>query len=94
MKLIRSRQADQDVEAIADYIAQDSPRSAVKWIDDVEDKLKSLAISPGMGRDRSDVLTDLRTFAFGKYLICYRPISNGAEILRVFHGARQWQDLL
>ena len=94
MKLVRSKQADQDIEAIADYIAQDSPRSAVKWVDDIEGKFLALAATRGMGKDRSDVFPDFRTYAFGNYLICYRAMTNGVEIVRVFHGARQWEELL
>jgi toxin ParE1/3/4 len=36
-------------------------------------------------------LTGLRVSAirgFGKYLIFYRPIKNGIEVVRVLHGAR------
>jgi toxin ParE1/3/4 len=37
---------------------------------------------------------DLRTFPAGNYLILYRQIDDGAEIVRVVHGARRWQELL
>ncbi len=94
MTLVRTLQSDQDIESIADYIAQDSPRAAFQWIVDVEEKLEAIAAAPGIGRQRPEVLKGLRTIAFGNYLICYRQISDGAEILRVFHGARLWQDLL
>lgn len=33
-------------------------------------------------------------FPVGNYLILYRPIEAGVEIVRVLHGARQWRDLL
>jgi toxin ParE1/3/4 len=33
-------------------------------------------------------------FPVGNYVILYRPIEAGVEIVRVLHGARQWQDLL
>jgi toxin ParE1/3/4 len=94
MRLVRTLQSDQDVEAIADYIAQDSPQAAFQWVCDIEEKLDAIAFSPGIGRERPDVQKGLRTIAFGNYLICYRQISGGVEILRVFHGARLWQDLL
>ncbi len=94
MKLVRTVQSDQDVEAIADYIAQDSPQAASQWVDDIEEKLEAIAFSPGIGRERPDVQNGLRRLAFGNYVICYRQISGGVEILRVFHGARLWQDLL
>ena len=46
MKLVRTVQSDQDVEAIADYIAQDSPQAASQWVDDIEEKLEAIAFSP------------------------------------------------
>lgn len=30
----------------------------------------------------------------GNYLIAYREIAGGVEIVRVLHGARRWQGLL
>lgn len=94
MTLMRTLQSDADIESIGDYIAQDSPRAALQWIAEIEAKLEAIAAAPGIGRERSEVLKGLRTTAFGNYLICYRQIADGAEILRVFHGARLWQDLL
>lgn len=47
-----------------------------------------------MGVARFDIRRGLRMFPVGNYLILYREIDDGAEILRVIHGARQWQDLL
>ena len=94
MNLLRTQQSDIDIEAIADYIAQDSPRAAQQWVADLEQKLLAVAASPGIGRHRPEVREGFRTLAFGNYLICYRQVSDGLEILRIFHGARQWQELL
>lgn len=47
-----------------------------------------------MGVARPHIRPGLRTFPVGNYLILYRQIDDGAEIVRVVHGARQWQDLL
>nr|WP_292335451.1 type II toxin-antitoxin system RelE/ParE family toxin [Mesorhizobium sp.] len=43
---------------------------------------------------RPEVRAGLRTFPAGNYLVLYRQIEDGAEIVRVIHGARQWQELL
>ncbi len=47
-----------------------------------------------MFRLRPEVRPGLRTFASGSYLILYHEIQGGAEIVRVIHGARRWQELL
>jgi toxin ParE1/3/4 len=49
---------------------------------------------PGMGVARFDVRPNLRMFPVGNYLILYQEIEEGVEIVRVLHGARQWQELL
>jgi toxin ParE1/3/4 len=43
---------------------------------------------PGIGRQREDLAPRLRGFPFGNYVIFYRPMENGVEIVRVLHGAR------
>lgn len=49
---------------------------------------------PSMGVERSDIRRSLRTFPVGNYLIIYRQSDGGVEIVRVFHGARKWEELL
>ncbi|GLS17150.1 plasmid stabilization protein [Labrys miyagiensis] len=87
-------EAEADIENIALYIAADSPMAAKKWFDDIYRRCRGLGEMPGMGVARSDVRPDLRMFPAGKYLILYREVDGGAEIVRVIHGARQWQELL
>lgn len=41
-----------------------------------------------MGRKRDELVPNLRSFPVGNYLIFYRPINQGIEVLRVLHGAR------
>ncbi len=86
--------AEADVESIADYIAEDNPRAAQRWIDDIEERFARLGDMPGIGVARPDVRPDMRMLPVGNYLILYRQVADDAEIVRVLHGARQWQDLL
>jgi len=41
-----------------------------------------------MGRLRDELADGLRSFPVGRYVIFYRPIPKGIEIVRVLHGAR------
>lgn len=41
-----------------------------------------------MGRRRDELLPSLRSFPVDDYLIFYRPIAGGIEILRVVSGYR------
>lgn len=36
----------------------------------------------------------MRLFLHGNYLILYRATDADAEIVRVVHGAREWEDLV
>jgi toxin ParE1/3/4 len=86
--------AETDIEEIALHIAIDSPSAALRWWEDMLEKCRRVGEMPQMGIARPDVRPDLRTFVFSNYLIVYRKIEGGAEIIRVIHGARQWQKLL
>jgi toxin ParE1/3/4 len=43
---------------------------------------------PAMGRNRQELAPSLRSFPVGKYVIYYRSIEEGIQIIRVLHGAR------
>ncbi len=77
-----------DLAEIWDYIAADSIEQADRLIDFIDAKFKTLAKQPGMGRSRSELATDLHSFAVGNYVIFYAPNSNGIDVVRVLHGAR------
>jgi toxin ParE1/3/4 len=87
-------QAEADIEAIALYIAGDNPSAAKRWHNDIQLHCQRIGEMPGIGVARPEVRPELRTFPVGNYLILYRQIDEGAEIVRVVHGARQWEDLL
>ena len=87
-------EAEADIETITLYIAEDSPSAALRWYDEIYSHCRRIADMPGIGVARPEVRAELRTFPVGNYLILYRQIEDGAEIVRVVHGARQWQELL
>jgi len=84
-----SREADDDLDGIWDYIAFDSPSSAARVLRSIAAKCDLLATQPEMGELRPDVARELRSFSVGNYVIYYRPISGGIEVARVLHGARE-----
>ncbi len=88
-----SHEASRDLEEIEDYISRDNPDAAARLILLVREKCALLSQQPGMGRDRSDVLSGLRGFPVGNYVIFYQPVDDGIEIVRVLHGARDIPEL-
>lgn len=86
--------AERDIEEIVSYIAADSPSAALRWFEALRVTCARLGDMPKMGVARPEIRAELRTFVIGNYLIAYREIDGGVEIVRVLHGARQWQELL
>ena len=84
----------QDLAEIWSYVAEDSPRQADTFAAAIDRKLRDLAQHPLMGRARPELLTDLRSLIFGRYVIFYLPRQRGIEVVRVLHGARDLKPLL
>lgn len=89
----RTAQAEEDLIEIWIYIAQDNPEVADRVLDDIEQRFHALADNPLMGRLRPDIALELRYFTVGKYLILYRTVPDGIQIVRVIHGARDLSHL-
>jgi toxin ParE1/3/4 len=86
-------QAEADIDSIALHIAADNPDAAARWVDQLYERCHKIADHPGIGVARSDVRPGLRMLPFGAYLILYRALDEGVEIVRVLHGARRWETL-
>ena len=87
-------QAEADLEDIALYIAEDNVQAAQQWIEDMYALCQQLGDLPSMGVAKPYIRPGLRMLPAGSYLILYQELDKGVEIVRVIHGARQWQDLL
>lgn len=89
-----SRQADQDLDGIADVIAEHNPSAAVRMLDALYDTFRSLAGSPGIGQRRDDLRANLHVFPGRRpahnYVIFYYPIPDGIEVAAIIHGRRDW----
>jgi toxin ParE1/3/4 len=73
---------------IWEYIGANNPDAADRLLDNINDKVKLIAESPYIGREREELAPGIRSFPAGRYLIFYRPIADGIEIVRVLHGSR------
>ncbi len=86
--------ASRDIESIIDYVADNTSLDAAdKLLNKINQKCSTLANFPGMGRRRDELLLTLRSFPVDNYLIFYRPIEGGIEILRVVSGYRDLEAL-
>lgn len=82
-----------DLLDIWDYIADDSMDRADEFLDRIEGKLQTLALNPGMGRRREELLSGLRSFTIGNYVAFYREIEEGIDVIRVLHGSRDIEEV-
>jgi toxin ParE1/3/4 len=91
----RSPQSKVDYLEIWLYVTeqQGATTAADRLTNTFDEKLKLLAEFPGMGASREDLGLSIRTFPVGNYLIIYRPMKGGIELLRVVHGARDLRRL-
>jgi toxin ParE1/3/4 len=89
-----SRQADRDLDGIADYIADDNPAAAFDVLDTLHNTFAFLAKNPEAGTLREDLRPRLRIFSAGRpahhYVIFYYPRADGIEVVSVIHGAQDW----
>ena len=87
MKIIWSPLAIDRVSEIAEYIAQDKPSAAEKWINAVFSKVEQLKSSPGIGRVVPEIRNDqFRELIYGNYRIIYRIEKKQISILTIRHG--------
>jgi len=93
-----SRQADADLDDIADYVAAETPRAALRILDTLREAFRILAVSPEIGTLRDDLMPNLRIFSpkrpASNYIIFYYLLPDGGiEISDVLHAARDWVSL-
>jgi len=94
MRYRLSAAAQTDLDDVWLYIAQDNPRAADRFLDDLEDKLVMLATQPHLGRRCDELGAGLQRFPVGAYVIFYRIRAKHMEIVRVLHGARDIEFIL
>ena len=94
-------QAEQDIDEETVYLAREaSVEVGIRFFDAVQESFQSLLGMPGMGKIKpvnNLRLPELRQWpvnGFEKYLIFYHPKSEGIEIIRVLHGARDIDRIL
>ena len=86
-KYVISPLAAQDLEAIGDYIAQDNPHRAITFILELRTQCNRIAASPKAYRSRLDMGENIRSSAYGNYVIFFQDAPDGLCIVRVLHGA-------
>jgi len=81
-----SRKAIRDLDGIWYSLAKNSEAAAARQLDRFHDVFSKLASQPRMGRARSDIAPEMRSFVVDDYLIFYEVASPGVRIVRVWDG--------
>jgi toxin ParE1/3/4 len=92
-KIIQSAPAEADLLEIWLYIAADNPTAADRVLSAINKKCRLLSKTPAIGRRRDELSPSLRSMPQGNYIIFYRPIKSGIEIVRVLHGAQDIESI-
>ena len=91
--LRRTRQAEIDLLEIWEYIAGENIRAADKVVRGLDARSHELLDNPKLGPARDDIVKGMRHLVMDNYLILYRIIDDGIEIVRYLHGARDLHNL-
>jgi toxin ParE1/3/4 len=87
-RVIWSRRAAGDVDAITEYIAKDSRRAAKRVAAYIRQSARPLARSPRLGRAiDSDTTRELILVRY-PYVLVYQLVDDDVRILAVFHQAQ------
>lgn len=85
-----------NLDDIFDYIGRQNrnPEAAAKVLRQIDGKCSSYSRQPHMGSNRPDLGENVRCFTVGSYVVVYRPIVDGIQVLTVAHGSRDVATIL
>jgi toxin ParE1/3/4 len=90
---IISRPAIRDLESISAYFAEVNIEAGEKFLQGFSKRCKQLASFPNSGRSYEDLQVGLRGLPLEGYVILYRTINDGIEIVRVASGRKDLRSL-
>ena len=92
--LLLSPLAARDLEEIGDFLSDRNPQAAIEVIERFWKVSRILSENPKIGGARTDLAEGLRHFPMPPYIVFYRGIENGVEIVRFVDGRRDLRKLI
>ncbi len=86
-----SRPAIRDLESISSYFADVQVEAGEKFLQGFSKRCKQLANFPKIGRSYDDLQVGLRGLPLEGYIILYRMVDDGIEIVRVVNGRQDFR---
>lgn len=81
--------ASRDLDAIGDYFVARNIEAGERLLREFVKKCENLVKFPNMGRSYDRIKPGLRGLPLDGYIIFYRVVENGIEILRVVSGYQE-----
>ena len=88
MRLEFSRYVESDLEAIAEFIAEESPQHAVEFIREIWRKIQRIGEQPLLYQLRPEIGEGARLAVAGRYVVLFRVLEDVVRIERVVYGGR------
>ncbi len=88
MRVELSSFVEGDLDAIADYIAQDNPTRAVSFLREIGAQIHTVGQNPLIYQLRPEIGKDARMAIVGRYVILFRVKGEAVRIERVVYGGR------
>jgi toxin ParE1/3/4 len=94
-RLVYSRSAEIDLDAIFDFIAKDNPRRAASYIEEIQQACRNLCDTPYVGIERSDLRVGIRTLSLWRQIVVAYALPPGrVQILRILSGRRDYRVII
>lgn len=84
--------ASKDLNDIADYFAENNLEAGERFFHEFNRKCGQLVAFPSSGKRYEHIRSGLRGLSLKGYVVFYRLLDDGIEILRVIHGRRDFPD--
>lgn len=85
--------ATEDLNEIADYFFENNVEAGERFFNNFNRKCQQLVAFPNSGKSYEAIRAGLRGLSFEGYIIFYRVLTDGIEILRVLSGRRDFPRL-
>ena len=95
MIVVLTREAEDDLERIGDFIARDNPDRAVTYVQELTAQCRSLSEAPrAFPIIMRHAHLGIRRRIYGNYLIFYRIGPDQIDVLHILHGALDYEATL
>ncbi|MBD2385416.1 type II toxin-antitoxin system RelE/ParE family toxin [Cylindrospermum sp. FACHB-282] len=85
--------ASRDLNEIAEYFSQSNLEAGERFFQEFNRKCQQLISFPSSGKSYAGIRADLRGLPLEGYVIFYRVLDDGIEVLRVVSGRRHLPSL-